>query len=174
MSGRSVAFLFAVVGLTIALLLPTPGTAQDAGADCAERTATNATLLLPESLNVQNEGRPLSPPLVFSIVNAQGACAGRVTWTGTGTSLTIWGRTSDSDLPSAAASGPLAPDDSLRMRLHNPTEAAPQSTRPVTFVLRDGAEHLVGRPRFVPNGIYVVDHIRVEPPLASDASTTPN
>ena len=170
MSGRPVSFVFVAVALTVALLLPTPGTAQEAFTNCPERTATNATVLLPETLSVQSEGGSLPPPLVLSIVNAQGACAGRVTWTGSGTSLTIWGRSTDAEVPSAAASGPLAPNDSLRMRLYNPTEEPPQSVRPAMFVLREEADYLVTRPRFVPNGIYIVDHIRVEPPLASDAA----
>jgi hypothetical protein len=131
-------------------------------------------MLLPDSLTVQEDQSVLPPPLVLAVVNAQNACAGVVTWTGQGTSLTVWGRTESPDVPSSAATGPLAPGDSLRLRLYDPTAPANrQRIRSAAFILRDHADYLVTRPHFVPNGIYVVDRILVEAPLASDAAPRP-
>lgn len=156
-----------------AVLLPFISAAQSSSLDCPERTATSATLILPEKLTVREGQTPLSPPFVLVVVNSNGACAGAVTWTGAATSLTVWGRPA-APLPSPAAQGPLAPGDSLRMRLYDPQKSHRlQDARPAAFSLRDSTSHLQTSPVYVPNGLYVVDQIHVRAPLASDVTQKP-
>ena len=170
---RPAAFIFAAAVLLIALFLPDSGTAQEAFTDCPERTATNATLLLPEDLTVRDEHAALAPPLTLVVVNEEGACAGTATWTGSATALTVWGAGS-SALPTSAASAPLSPEDSLHLRVYD--TAALNNDGPVrdaSLSLRTTEDHYVSHSRYVPNGLYVVDAIRVQTPLSSDAAPRP-
>lgn len=170
---RPVAFVFAATFLLGALFLPPAGTAQEAATDCPERTATNATLLLPEDVTIRDEHSPLPPPLSLVVVNEEGACAGIVTWTGSATTLTVWGAGS-SALSPTAGDGPLSPKDSLRLRVYD--TAALNNDGPVreaALSLRTTEEHYVPDARYVPNGLYVVDEIRVRSTLSSDAASRP-
>lgn len=170
---RPAAFVFAAAFLLGALLLPAAGTAQESVTDCPERTATNASLLLPEDVTVRDEHSPLPPPLALVVVNKEGACAGVVRWTGSATTLTVWGAGS-SALSPAAADGPLSPEDSLRLRVYDTTALNNDGpAREASLSLRTTEEHYVPNARYVPNGLYVIDEIRVRSSLSSDAASRP-
>ncbi|MFP4228198.1 MAG: hypothetical protein ACLFTE_05130 [Salinivenus sp.] len=129
---------------------------------------------MPESLTVEQDQMAIPPPLEIAIVNKEGDCAGTGTWTGEGSTLTVWGRADSSEMPSSAASGPLAPGDSLRLRLFDPTSPSDQQpVRSAAMVFRSGPDHLETRPFYVPNGIYVVDTIEVASFFTSDHTPRP-
>jgi hypothetical protein len=147
--------------LLLSCTCPLFAAAQAPVPPCPERTATSAILILPAELSVTGVNVP--PPLVVAIVNDDGDCAGRTTWRGDATALTIWGRTSN--LPQRTVSGPLAPGDTLHMRLY-------RSSRDSTYVnpeiqFRSGPAHLTDQPVYQPNGIYVVDAVHLPPPLTA-------
>jgi hypothetical protein len=155
--------------IVLAGLLAGPVVAQSPFSDCTTRTETNATLLLPDTLTIVLDGDAASAPVHLGVFTPLGECVGAVRWRGAATSLTIWGRNPtrpDHVGPSQAA---LVPGDTLQLRLYDPatkTEYAPSRGR-MTVSFQSSEPYHRTTPRYVPNGIYVLDEIRARRTLAS-------
>jgi len=168
MVSRSVYLLVGSAMLSMVVLaggFPSSATAQAHFAECATRTATNASLILPDTVEIRLDGTRQEGPLQVAIFTPEGHCAGSVHWSGTATTLTAWG-TGEETGSSAKA---LTPNDRLHVRIFNPattTEYAAPMT-PVTVSFQSGASHLTTQRRYVPEGIYVLDTIRIKRRLVS-------
>jgi hypothetical protein len=158
----------AVLGLTMGVLAAhAPVQAQSDLSDCATRTATNASLLLPADLEVILGDSKQRGPWHISVITPEGHCAGWVRWSGEATTLTAWGTTAS--LPVAPSDSALAPGDSLRFRLYHPsTNSTYTSTNSrITVSFQSDQSHLTVHRRYVAGGIYVLDQIHVQGALVS-------
>jgi hypothetical protein len=154
-----------IVGL--GSLLPL-ASAQPTAPDCVSRTATNATLILPESLDVFIDGERHNDPLRVDVVTDQGKCVGTAQWNGSATALTVWGHSSQTTSSATSERG-LSPGDSLHVRLFDPTTHSvyhAPNRRP-QFSFRADQPHLLTTPQYVPNGLYVLDRIHLRTTLVS-------
>lgn len=141
-------------------LVPSAVAAQTPFPDCATRTEVNASLILPSSLEITVDGQRKEPPLQLAVFTPEGDCAGQVRWSGPPTTLTAWGTT---DLPGTSADPVLVPGDTMQVRLYDPatqTGYTPDNSR-ITVTLRSDQAHLNAHLRYVPDGIYVLNRIRV-------------
>lgn len=142
--------------------------AQSPFSDCASRTETNATLLLPGDLRISIEGRQPEDSLRIAVFNSAGKCTGVATWKGSPTAITVWGR-SDTRQSSLTAEKTLSPGDSMTIRVFDPASRTlyEPSNAHTSLSLRTNKTHL--SPSFVysPGGIYVVDEIKVRSDLVS-------
>jgi hypothetical protein len=161
------------VGLLATLIcclffLPRPSAGQALFSDCNVQTETNATLIFPAGTEILLDKRPLKGPLQIAVFTPQGECSGVTTWTGASTALTAWGHISRGSTPRSQKNA-LSPDDSLHIRLYSPDTGTiySSSNADISLSLRSNEPHLEGNPHFVPDGIYVIDSIRVRTSLAS-------
>lgn len=176
-STRSLVFSFRapVLGAVLLGLLGalTSGlaSAQARADDCARRTSSNASIILPADLEVVVEGSALRRVEV-AVYTSQGICVGSTLWAGEAAGLVAWG----TGRPVQAVPVPdevspdevLAPGDTMHVRLFDPTTgrryAATNGRVDLTF--RTDAPYLKADARYVPNGIYVLDRIRAHEGLA--------
>jgi len=151
------------------LLLPDPATAQTPFADCATRTASNASLILPDDFTVQLNGTPTAGPWRIAVFTSEGQCAGTAEWNGEPTTLTAWGTDPDTTPPLTASTSALVPSDSMHVRLFHPSTdaeySAPDSRITVSF--RSGPPPLISQARYVPEGIYVLERVHIQRTLVT-------
>jgi hypothetical protein len=156
--------------LSLVLVVGTPvspATAQPTSLDCTTRTATNASIILPEDLEIVLNDTAQEGPWRIAVFTSDGHCTGTARWSNEATVLTAWGSppaTAEDVLPSNTA---LAPNDTMHIHLLNPrtdTEYPPKGNR-ITVSFQSDAPHLRTSPIYVPNGIYVVDRIAVQTSL---------
>lgn len=142
--------------------------AQSQFPDCASRTGTNATLLLPSDLRISIEGRHPEDSLQIAVFNSAGKCTGVATWDGSSTAITVWGQ-SDTLPPSHTAERTLSPGDSMTVRVFDPASRTvyQPSNAQTSLSLRTNETHLSGTFVYSPGGIYVVDEIRIQSDLVS-------
>lgn len=141
----------AFVLLAVFVLVPAPTAfAQHHFTDCAERTAHNATLILPEGTASLDTGDEIA---VFS---PRGRCAGAAMWHGEALALTLWGH--DAGMEGAG----LAPGDSLRFRLWDASAKIEYNAgnSQLKVALATGKPHLETCLCYRPNAIYVVERLR--------------
>lgn len=146
--------------------------AQFDGATCVSRTPSNASVILPSDLEIVVDGAAVTGRVQVGVFTARGTCVGAATWAGEATALVVWGTTEEAEsvvMPDrAAVEEALAPGDTMQVRLWDSSTGRRYSpaAEQVDLTFRAGAPHLVSRPRYVPNGIYVLDRIRVSRDLA--------
>jgi hypothetical protein len=159
--------------LAVALVLSAvPARAQFDGVPCASRTPSNASVILPADLEVVVDGTALTGRVQVGVFTPEGTCVGTTTWAGEAVALVAWGTVGEAGadgMPDRAASeDALAPGDPMRVRLIDPSTGSryPAPAGQVELTFRDDAPYLESTPRYVPNGIYVLDRIRVHRDLA--------
>lgn len=159
-----------LLGLAVALTMG-PGPARAQFDDCARRTPSNASIILPADLEVIVDGRALRRVEV-AVVAPGGACVGSARWAGEAAALAAWGTDGDAAAPSlpdvVSPGAVLAPGDTMRVHLLDPaagTRYTDADSR-VELTFRADAPYLRTEPRYVPNGIYVLDRIHVHQELA--------
>jgi hypothetical protein len=140
--------------------------AQSPFSGCVDRTATSATLVLPNSTKILLEGSEKDGPLYVAVFTPAGHCAGSTRWSGAATTLIAWGTDPSSSINPTP--GPaFEPGDSLHVRIFAPTTSthykAPGSQ--ITVSPRSDRPHLTDHRRYVAGGIYVLDTIRVHKTL---------
>jgi hypothetical protein len=151
---------------------PVHARAQFDGATCISRTPSNASVILPSDLEIVVDGAAVTGRVQVGVFTARGTCVGATTWAGEATALVAWGAAEEAGsvgMPAgAAAEEALAPGDTMQVRLWDPLTGTrhPPAAGQVALTFRAGAPHLVSHPRYVPNGIYVLDRIRVSRDLA--------
>jgi len=141
--------------------------AQSSFSDCATRTSTNASLILPSSLHVTLNGTRTSGPWRIRVFTAKGACAGTAQWNGSPTTLTAWGTRSDDHVSPSPSNAALVPGDTMYVHLLNPKTGAEYTSASdqVTVAFRSGPPHLQSTPVYEPDGIYVLDQIAIRTSL---------
>jgi len=151
---------------------PVHARAQFDGAPCVSRTPSNASVILPSDLEIVVDGAAVTGRVQVGVFTARGTCVGATTWAGEATALVAWGTAEEGEsagMPDrAAVEEALAPGDTMQIRLWDPSTGNRHSLAAgqVDLTFRAGAPHLVSHPRYVPNGIYVLDRIRVSRDLA--------
>ena len=140
-------------------------------ADCASRTPSNASIILPADLEVVVDGRALRRVEV-AVVAPGGTCVGSTRWAGEAAAVVAWGTDGEvgrTSLPDdVAPEEVLAPGDTMHVRLLDlvtGTQYTGANSR-VELSFRTNEPYLETGPRYVPNGIYVLDRIRVHQGLA--------
>lgn len=155
--------------LVILILLTTgPATAQSPFGDCADRSETNASVILPADMDVRLDGKKHEKKIRIGVFTPSGRCTGSTDWNGQSAALTAWG-TSETRTTSSARSTVLTPGDTIHVHLYNPatqTEYTVHNSR-ISISFRNHEPHLTSHGRYVPQGIYVVDRIRVDASFAS-------
>jgi len=129
---------------------------------CATKTGSNASLILPSDLRITINGVQENGPVVLAVFTPEGHCVGTVRWSGKATTLTAWG-TDTVGQPIPSPDTVLTPGDSMYIRLFTPdseTEYNSNDSR-VSFSFRSDRPHLTTHRRYVPDGIYVLNQIRV-------------
>lgn len=166
--------IFAAIGTLIICALPVSAVGQAASPDCTTHTATNATVILPGSLDVFIDGSRHTGQLRFTVFTDDTECVGSTVWQGAPVALTVWGQAPDTMVTSITEEG-IAPGDSLRFRLVNPVTntAYSRSNSQITTSFRSNKAYLVATPRYVPDGIYVLDEVRVRSLLGSASPDAP-
>lgn len=165
MSVKSLLIPFLGTVLVLGMLvwdLDTPATAQSPFSECTTRTATNATLILPNSVEVILDGESHGGPLHVAAFSPEAKCAGTTTWNGEPTSLTVWGTNDPDHEPPSKSENALHPGDPISIHLYNPdakTKYDPSNSR-VRLSFQSGEPHLLTNLQYVPDGIYVLDKIR--------------
>jgi hypothetical protein len=155
--------------LGVALLIGPPlpvVAAQNPYPECAARTATNASLIFTDTTEIVVNGSAQAGPLHVAIFTPAGDCAGSVRWSGTATALTAWGT---ANLTDTGASGALSPGDSMHVHLFVPetdTEYTSANSR-ITVSFRSDRPYLTVHQRYVPDGIYVINRMRIHSTLVS-------
>jgi len=146
--------------IVVASLVPSAVSAQTPFPDCATRTGVNASLILPASLEITIDGEQKEPPFLLAVFTPEGHCAGQVRWSGDPTTLTAWGST---EVLETSADTVLVPGDTMQIRLYDPatdTGYTPDNSR-ITVTLRPDKAHLNPHLRYVPDGMYLLNRIRV-------------
>lgn len=156
-----------LLGLVLRMgpLLPV-ATAQVPFPECEARTATNASLIFTDTTEILIGGSEQTGPLYVAVFTPAGNCAGSVRWSGTATTLTAWGT---ADSPRTGSPDALSPGDSMHVHLFVPetdTEYTSTNSR-ITVSFRSDRPHLTAHQRYVPDGIYVINRIRIHGTLVS-------
>lgn len=145
------------------VLLGVAGSAQAQShfKDCATRTATNATIIIPVEAQVRLNGVPLERGDEIAVFGSNGACVGSVVWTGQNLALTAWGMDAIGAVPG------LETNEPMQFRVWDAstqTEYGPANSRlDLDFGSGDSRTHFTTENRYVPNGIYLVDTLSVRP-----------
>jgi hypothetical protein len=152
--------------LGVLCLMPLPGSAQSHFDDCAARTASNATVILPTG-SVFIEDRSVDYGDEIAVYTPEGACAGAVTWTGVNTALTVWGYDS---LSAAAGTAGLRSGAPLLFRIWDASAEVEMGGRGAFALdLATGPPYLTEEPRYAADAIYRVHSLTVRPgPAASN------
>lgn len=168
MRAYSPVFLFWLLCLVVLVggLVP-PAAAQASGPDCTARTATNASLILPSDLKITLNGTATNGPWRIDVFTTQGKCAGTTHWDGTATTLTAWGTRTAPHAPPPPSEAAFAPGDTMHVRLFNPETGTQYETTSTTIsvTFRSEPSHLQTAPVYAPDGMYVLDRIRIRAPL---------
>lgn len=159
--------------LTVVLVwAPVQARAQFDVATCVRRTPSNASVILPSDLEIVVDGAAVTGRVQVGVFTARGTCVGTTIWAGEATALVVWGAAEEAGstrMPDrAAVEEALAPGNTMQVRLWDPSTGNryPLAAGQVDLTFRASASHLVSHPRYVPNGIYVLDRIRVSRDLA--------
>lgn len=164
---RSILLCLGLLGL----LSVTAAWAQEHFDDCAHRTESNATIILPDSLTLRIDGHQSPGPFEVAIFTNENKCAGRAQWQGEAVALTAWGA-SPTSIPEETA---LHPGDSMHVRIFD-RECGIEynhSNSSITLSFRDDGPHTVTDAKYSPNGIYVVDEITLESFLLRPVESCP-
>ena len=164
------ALLCLLVSVLVSGVITLPSVlAQSPVADCASRTATNATLVFPEDLRFDVNGTAYEGDALVAVLDSSGMCAGKVMWNGDATTLTVWGN----DQSSPHSSQLLSPGDSLYLYVSlasTPNAYTPSNSRiDMSFRSRPYTTDVA---RYTPNGVYIVDRITIQTPPVSERETT--
>ncbi len=137
--------------------------AQSPFSECAHRTETSATLVLPNSVSILFGETEHDGPLYIAVFTPEGDCAGSVRWVSEAASLTAWGTDPSSPIGSSPRTA-FAPGDLLRVRLFDPATETEYGTSDsqITVSFRSDAPHLTAHRRYMPGGIYRLATIRVQ------------
>jgi hypothetical protein len=154
------------LGLVFCVTLgPAWAGAQPYFTDCATRTATNASLVLPADVDVDLGKAEREPPWHIAVFTPDGECAGWTRWMGEATSLTAWGTAPS--LAAAPGKPALAPGDSMQVRLYHPATDTEyrEASSAITVSLRSGPPPARSSLIYAPDALYVVDHVRIRASL---------
>ena len=80
-----------ILGLLIATALSTGAFAKSAFVECAVRTGQNASIFIRSEVTPTINGVALDKGDEVVVLDKNGACAGKATWTGETMSITVWG-----------------------------------------------------------------------------------
>lgn len=143
--------------------------AQTPFPDCATRTSTNASLVLPSDLHIVVNDTPRSAPWQIALFTADGDCVGSALWTGEASTLTVWGTDTDRPFDLLPPEKALSPGDSMYVRLFHPstTSAYSATNSQIGVSFREGPPPYTDHATYVPGGIYVLDQIRIQRTLVS-------
>jgi hypothetical protein len=142
-----------LVGLALLVgAVPAAG-AQSHFAQCVSRTATSATIIIPDHVDSHVYGAPLEVGDEIAVFNRRDVCVGAVRWSGASVALTVWG---DDSLSTQSG---LRLGESLRFHVWDASERAeyaPANSR-ILVGFAEAKVYYVTEDRYVPNGIYYVD-----------------
>ena len=149
----------ALLWAAIAALWALPASAQSHFTNCAARTGTSATVIVPAESAPKVNDQPLKAGSEIALFSASGLCVGVAVWEGSATGITVWG------------------DDAVTSE----TDGMKQG-EPLRFRVWDGGEVYAGKavkvaykeqPFFGTKGLYERDKLfllaslRVDPPVSS-------
>lgn len=139
-----------------------PTFAQSPFSECPSRTATNASLVLPQDFEIILDDSKVDSPVHIGVFTPEGHCAGSTHWSGEATTLTVWGNNDESP-HSSASDTVFTPGDRFYVHLFVPTTNTTYvpSNSEITLSFRSDQPHLTTSPKYVPDGIYALDHIHV-------------
>lgn len=159
-STSAVCAALTVLGLLLLVFTARPAQAQSRSearfANCASRTGTNATVVIPASAVPALGGVALQPGDEVAAFTSEDRCAGRVLWSGETAALTVWG----DDVMTRDAEG-YQPGDTLQFRLWDASEQIMYHTgnAQIDVALRTRQPYAHADLAFAPGGIYVLDRL---------------
>lgn len=154
--------------LILFLLGTVPVRAQTPFENCAHRSETNASLILPSDLEIRTNGKKHETSIRVGVFTPSGQCTGSAHWNGHAATLTAWG-TSGTKTSEHTDGSLLAPGDTMVVHLFNPATQTTYTDRnsQIQVSFRSQEPHLTTHGRYVPDGMYVVDWIHVDATFVS-------
>lgn len=155
----------------LSLVVGAEALAQEHFVDCAHRTESNATVILPDSLELQIDGHEPKGPLEIAVFTPENECAGSSTWDREAVALTAWG----SAPTSMSTEKALHPGDSLYVRLYDSSCGVEYNrfNSTVEVNLRDDGPPSVTEPQYAPDGIYILEKIVLRSLFLSPSDSCP-
>lgn len=155
----------------IGLLVGTEALAQQHFEDCAHRSESNATIILPDSLELQIDGHQPEGTFEIAVYTPDNHCAGSSEWAGQAVALTVWGSTPTS----VSEENTLHPGDSMHVRLYHSACDVEynrfNSTIGVDF--RDEGPPSMTATEYAPDGLYIVEKIDLRSLFLSPSTACP-
>ena len=150
-----------LMAIVLCALWVVPGVAQPPAhfTDCLTRTGSNATVIVPASASIAMDHNEIAAGDELAVFTPAGHCVGTATWTGINIALTVWG---GNDF--ASDDEPLEAGQPMIFRAWDAStgeEFGGETAFTVSF--SDQQPYFVTENRFVPDGIYVVDSLRLNP-----------
>ena len=135
---------------------------------CAYRTGETATIIVPTDATLLLDGARLSPGDQVAVFAPGGVCAGTLTIGHEHAVLTLWG----DDVTTEAPDG-LRPGEALAFHVWDASSGVEYTAENSQFSVsfRTDAAYLTEESHYVPNGIYVLNHLSVasfDPTAARD------
>lgn len=132
--------------------------------ECTTRTGANATVIFSTDAHVTVDENAIAVGDEIAVFTPEGHCVGVTTWTGSNMALTVWG--ADAFTPEGKA---LETGEPMIFRVWDTSTGREFGGEAAfTLSLSQHAAYLTADNRFVPDGIYVVDTLRLAPsPQAS-------
>ena len=116
------------MALLLAALVALASAAPAPPAECAARTGSSATLIVPVRPALERAGAPLAPGDEISVFAQDGTCVGTTLWDGDGAAVTVWG-----DDPTTPEADGLRPGDPVLFVVRDGTTGATHAASTVTF-----------------------------------------
>lgn len=125
---------------------------------CAHRTGETATIIVPTDAELLLDGTHLSPGDQVAVFAPGGVCAGTLTVARKHAALTLWGDDVTTETPDG-----LRPGEPLVFHVWDASTGMEYTTENSSFSVsfRGDAAYLTRESHYVPNGIYVLNHLSV-------------
>jgi len=123
---------------------------------CPSRTGSDATLIFPNTADVDAGGMPVQPGDQIAVFTPSGRCAGYVTWTGASVALTVWG-----DDPMTDEVDGMIPGQRMHFRIRRSETPVEYTQEQASVSFADHEPYLTHTVAFVPNGIYIVRSLTI-------------
>lgn len=153
-----------LIQTAIMALLPVLVLAQDL--DCVSRSGSTGTVLIPDDVEIDIEGRPIAEGQQLTAHGEDGRCVGLLPWQGDAQALTVWGTAPFSEQTDGLESG-----EAMSFRLYDPAD--PSHYHELTVTLAQDSELYQSSKHFVSNGVYRVEAIRSQKVRVEDQQLTP-